>query len=55
MSKYLLLTGATGLVGQYLLRDLLLEGMPVAVLIRSQGQVAETGGTGKQKVLGHGA
>ena len=37
MSKYLLLTGATGLVGQYLLRDLLLEGMPVAVLIRSKG------------------
>jgi nucleoside-diphosphate-sugar epimerase len=38
MSKCILLTGATGLVGQYLLRDLLLEGMPVAVLIRSQGQ-----------------
>ena len=36
MSKYLLLTGSTGLVGQYLLRDLLLEQMPVAVLIRSQ-------------------
>jgi nucleoside-diphosphate-sugar epimerase len=36
MSKYLLLTGATGLVGQYLLRDLLLEGTAVAVLIRSQ-------------------
>jgi nucleoside-diphosphate-sugar epimerase len=37
MFKNLLLTGATGLVGQYLLRDLLLEGMPVAVLVRSQG------------------
>jgi nucleoside-diphosphate-sugar epimerase len=40
MSQYLLLTGATGLVGQYLLRDLLQEGMPVAVLIRSQGQAS---------------
>jgi nucleoside-diphosphate-sugar epimerase len=39
MSKYLLLTGATGLVGQYLLRDLLLEGTAVAVLIRSQNPV----------------
>ena len=38
MSKYLLLTGATGLLGQYLLRDLLLEGTAVAVLIRSQEQ-----------------
>ena len=37
MLKNLLLTGATGLVGQYLLRDLLLSGMPVTVLIRSQG------------------
>ncbi len=29
---YLLLTGATGLLGQYLLRDLLLSDQPVAVL-----------------------
>lgn len=36
MSDYLLLTGATGLVGRYLLRDLLLEGKAVAVLIRPQ-------------------
>jgi thioester reductase-like protein len=33
--KYLLLTGATGLVGRYLLRDLLAEDVPVAVLVRS--------------------
>src|SRR5260370_35815736 len=38
MSGSLLLTGSTGLVGQYLLRPLLLEGVPVAVLIRRQGQ-----------------
>src|SRR5437879_5012320 len=38
MSQYLLLTGSTGLVGQYLLRDLLLQGVPVAVLIRAAGQ-----------------
>jgi nucleoside-diphosphate-sugar epimerase len=38
MSRYLLLTGSTGLVGQYLLRDLLLEGVPVAALIRRQGE-----------------
>jgi thioester reductase-like protein len=36
MAKHLLLTGCTGLVGQYLLRDLLLEGVPLAVLIRSR-------------------
>ncbi len=33
--KYLLLTGATGLVGRYLLRDLILADVPVAVLCRS--------------------
>jgi thioester reductase-like protein len=38
MSQFVLLTGATGLVGQYLLRDLLLQETPVAVIIRSQGQ-----------------
>ncbi len=37
MPKHLLLTGATGQVGQYLIRDLLLEGQPVAALVRSQG------------------
>jgi thioester reductase-like protein len=31
---YWLLTGATGLVGQYLLKDMLLAGLPVAVLVR---------------------
>ncbi len=36
MSDYLLLTGATGLVGQYLVRDLLLRDEPLAVVIRSQ-------------------
>jgi thioester reductase-like protein len=36
MAGYCLLTGATGLVGRYLLRDLLLRGIPVAVLIRSR-------------------
>lgn len=34
MSGYVLLTGATGLLGRYLLRDLLLEGVRVAVLVR---------------------
>lgn len=33
----LLLTGATGLLGQYLLRDLLQTGQPIAVLLRSRG------------------
>lgn len=40
MRNYLLLTGATGLVGQYLLRDLLLAGSSVAVLIRSQDKIS---------------
>lgn len=33
--SYHLLTGATGLLGNYLLRDLLLKEVPVAVLVRS--------------------
>lgn len=33
--KHLLLTGATGLLGNYLLRDLLQTDVPVAVLVRS--------------------
>jgi thioester reductase-like protein len=37
MSKHILLTGATGLLGRCLLRDLLLAGVPVAVLIRARG------------------
>jgi len=42
MSDYLILTGATGLVGRYLLRDLLLAGERVAVVVRRQrGQSAE--------------
>ena len=35
MPEHLLLTGATGLVGRYLLKDLLERGVPVAVLIRN--------------------
>src|SRR5262249_5397425 len=31
---YLLLTGATGLLGRYLMRDLLSAGVPLAVLVR---------------------
>jgi thioester reductase-like protein len=34
MSKHILLTGATGLLGRYLLRDLLSSGRNVAVLVR---------------------
>lgn len=42
MSYHILLTGATGLLGRYLLRDLLLGGVPVAVLVRpSRRQSAE--------------
>jgi len=35
-SPHLLLTGATGLLGSYLLRDLLLAGRPVAVIARGE-------------------
>lgn len=38
MQKYLLLTGATGLVGQYLVRDLLLAGHRLALVVRSSRQ-----------------
>ncbi len=34
MSYHILLTGATGLLGRYLLRDLLLADVPVAVVVR---------------------
>ena len=34
--KYMLLTGATGLLGQYLVRDMLLRGIRLAVVIRGQ-------------------
>lgn len=37
---YLLLTGATGLLGRYLLRDLLLSGKRVAVLARPSGKLS---------------
>ena len=32
--SYVFLTGATGLVGRYLVRDLLLKGVRLAVLVR---------------------
>jgi thioester reductase-like protein len=48
---HVLLTGATGLVGQYLLRNLLREGHDVAVLIRPQG--ARSAGQRLKDVLGH--
>ena len=35
MKNYLLLTGATGFIGQYLLRRLLLRGVPLAVIARN--------------------
>lgn len=39
-SGYILLTGATGLLGQYLVRDLLAEGQQVAVVVRSSKQAS---------------
>ena len=40
-----LLTGATGLLGQYLLRDLLVRGQPVAVMARDSRQ-----GSARQRI-----
>ena len=40
--KYTLLTGATGLLGEYLLRDLLLKGIRVAVLVRPTKKMTVT-------------
>jgi thioester reductase-like protein len=51
MMKHLLLTGATGLVGQYLLRDFLMEGLPLAVLIRSKGK--RSAQERLEQILGH--
>ena len=48
---HVLLTGATGLVGQYLMRDLLLEGQSVAVLIRRQGK--QTAAQRLERILGY--
>ncbi|MEL7498826.1 MAG: SDR family oxidoreductase [Planctomycetota bacterium] len=36
--RYTLLTGATGLLGSYLMRDLLLKGQRLAVLVRPKGK-----------------
>lgn len=36
--RYTLLTGVTGLLGRYLLRDLTLKGIRLAVLVRSKGK-----------------
>ena len=35
MTKYTILTGATGLLGSFLLRDLMIEDVPVVTLVRS--------------------
>ena len=51
MERYVLLTGATGLVGQYLLRDFLRKNIPVAVLIRSRGD--ERAHQRMERVVGH--
>ncbi len=40
MSDYILLTGATGQIGRYLLRDLLLKGQSLAVLVRPSGDAS---------------
>src|SRR5262245_59149834 len=40
MSQYLFLTGITGQVGQYLLREFLNSGRPLAVLIRPKGELS---------------
>lgn len=40
MKKHLLLTGATGLVGRYLLRDFLQRGQSLAVVVRSDGETS---------------
>jgi len=38
VTKYVLMTGATGLVGRYLVRDLLLDGHRLALVIRQSGK-----------------
>ena len=38
--RYTILTGGTGLVGRYLVRDLLLEGHPLALLIRPTSKLS---------------
>src|SRR5882724_10487430 len=49
LMSYLLLTGATGLVGRYLLRDLLALDLPVAVICRSS--VAESAASRVESVM----
>jgi nucleoside-diphosphate-sugar epimerase len=51
MPQHLLLTGATGQVGRYLVRDLLLKGQPLAVLLRPRGD--QTARDRLEGVLGH--
>ena len=40
MRKYLLITGATGFIGQYLLRRFLLQGVPVVVIARGNADAS---------------
>jgi thioester reductase-like protein len=42
MMEYTLLTGATGLLGRYLVRDLTLENVPLAVLVRPTRRLTVT-------------
>ncbi len=51
MAGHLLLTGGTGLVGRYLVRDLLLEGQPLALLVR--GREGESAGQRVDALLAH--
>lgn len=48
-SDYILLTGATGLLGRYLLRDLLAKGLRVAIVVRPSKQ--QTGAQRAEEIL----
>jgi len=47
--RHLLLTGATGLLGSYLVRDLLLDGQPLAVVVR--GSRRESPGARMERIV----
>jgi thioester reductase-like protein len=49
--KSLLVTGATGLLGSYLIRDLLLDGRPLAVVAR--GSRKQSAATRVEAIVGH--
>ena len=54
MKQFLLLTGGTGLLGRYLVRDLLASGVQLAVLARDRRGESAAGASKDSSATGNG-